>query len=122
MRGPQLYAQLGVKGSMDIIEPAECGRPRGRPASESGRRRSPACVRSARFAEIPRRRLYSNIPKFSLLHYRKVFQFGRKHDSPAILEKMFNINAWGEAWRNGIYDYVHYHSMIHEVLGVTSLI
>lgn len=35
-----------------------------------------------------------------------------------MLEKTFNVNGWGDAWRNGIYDFVHYHSMIHEVLGI----
>jgi uncharacterized protein YjlB len=59
-----------------------------------------------------------NNPKYPLLHYRKVVRFGRKHDPASVLEKIFNINGWGDAWRNGIYDFVHYHSMIHEVLGV----
>src|SRR6478735_5258500 len=26
--------------------------------------------------------------------------------------------GWGSSWRDGIYDYVHYHSRIHEVLGI----
>lgn len=45
-------------------------------------------------------------------------RFGRRYDPAAVLEKIFNVHGWGDAWRNGIYDFVHYHSMIHEVLGV----
>jgi uncharacterized protein YjlB len=59
-----------------------------------------------------------NNPKLPLLYYRKAFHFSRKHDPAATLEVVFNAHSWGEAWRNGIYDFVHYHSMIHEVLGI----
>jgi uncharacterized protein YjlB len=31
---------------------------------------------------------------------------------------VFESNGWGKSWRDGIYDYVHYHSQIHEVLGI----
>lgn len=59
-----------------------------------------------------------NNPQFPLLYYRKALRFGRKQDPAAILEEIFIAHGWGQAWRNGIYDFVHYHSMIHEVLGV----
>jgi uncharacterized protein YjlB len=59
-----------------------------------------------------------NNAKLPLLIYRKVVRFDRRHDPAATLEAIFNAHSWGEAWRNGIYDFVHYHSMIHEVLGV----
>lgn len=35
-----------------------------------------------------------------------------------IIEEIFKKNAWTNSWRNGIYDYHHYHSIAHEVLGV----
>jgi uncharacterized protein YjlB len=35
-----------------------------------------------------------------------------------VLEDLFGSNGWGASWRDGIYDYVHYHSRIHEVLGI----
>jgi len=34
------------------------------------------------------------------------------------IEKTFAGNGWGNMWRNGIYPYVHYHSMIHEAMGI----
>ena len=40
-------------------------------------------------------------------------------DDPALtIEQVFKTNRWLNAWRNGIYDYHHYHSTAHEVLGV----
>lgn len=35
-----------------------------------------------------------------------------------IIENIFEKNNWSNSWRNGIYDYHHYHSITHEVLGV----
>jgi uncharacterized protein YjlB len=35
-----------------------------------------------------------------------------------VFEELFERNGWGDSWRDGIYDYVHYHSRIHEVLGI----
>jgi uncharacterized protein YjlB len=34
------------------------------------------------------------------------------------IEGLFGANGWGEMWRNGIYDYLHYHATVHEALGV----
>lgn len=34
------------------------------------------------------------------------------------IEKLFAANGWGQMWRNGIFDYLHYHATVHEVLAV----
>jgi uncharacterized protein YjlB len=34
------------------------------------------------------------------------------------IEKLFSANGWGDMWRDGIYDYLHYHSTVHEALGI----
>ena len=39
-------------------------------------------------------------------------------DPEAAIEQLFGANGWGDMWRNGIYDYAHYHATVHEALGV----
>lgn len=36
------------------------------------------------------------------------------------IEKTFHGNGWGSSWRNGLYNFHHYHSTAHEVLGLYS--
>lgn len=55
--------------------------------------------------------------KLPLLLYRKAFN--ERGDSGAEwLEARFYKNNWKNSWRNGVYDFHHYHSTSHEVLGV----
>ena len=106
---------------MDINEPVKRLAEKATGIGIPSREQALACVRSVRPSHMKFRDdgYIPNNPKFPLLHYRKVLQFGPASIDPAaVLEKVFDVNGWGEAWRNGIYDYVHYHSMIHEVLGI----
>lgn len=45
---------------------------------------------------------------------------GALADQPQMMEQTFNQNRWLNSWTNGVFDYHHYHSNCHEVLGVIS--
>jgi uncharacterized protein YjlB len=34
------------------------------------------------------------------------------------IEKLFAGNGWGAMWRNDVYNFLHYHATVHEVLGI----
>jgi uncharacterized protein YjlB len=51
------------------------------------------------------------------LVYKQAIEVGNDHPERTI-EDLFEVNGWGDMWRNGIYDYLHYHSTVHEALGV----
>jgi uncharacterized protein YjlB len=59
-----------------------------------------------------------NNPALPLVLYRGGIALAGSPDPEKLIETTFAENGWGDMWRNGIYPYVHYHSMIHEVLGV----
>lgn len=54
-----------------------------------------------------------NNPKLPVILY-----FGAFKNHPQEIEPTFNLNNWRNSWVNGVYDYHHYHSNAHEVLGV----
>jgi uncharacterized protein YjlB len=41
-----------------------------------------------------------------------------EEDKEDLVKEVFEQNGWSNAWTDGIYDYHHYHSITHEVLGV----
>jgi uncharacterized protein YjlB len=53
-----------------------------------------------------------------LLVYKRAIEVGNEHPEKTI-EGLFGANGWGQMWRNGVYDYLHYHATVHEALGVT---
>ena len=60
-----------------------------------------------------------NNPVLPVLLYVGAIDVGGKQSPESIFEKWFAANGWGHGqWRNGIYPFVHYHSEIHEVLGI----
>jgi uncharacterized protein YjlB len=42
------------------------------------------------------------------------------NDPEAAIEAVFAAHGWGQMWRDGIFDYQHYHATVHEVLGVAT--
>ncbi|CAH0344717.1 cupin domain-containing protein [Bacillus sp. CECT 9360] len=54
-----------------------------------------------------------NNPNLPVLFYPGAFS-----EQPERTEETFNKNNWRNSWTNGVFDFHHYHSNAHEVLGV----
>ena len=60
-----------------------------------------------------------NNPALPVLVYKGAAAIEDKRSPEGAIENQFATNGWGHGqWRNGIYPFVHYHSMIHEALGI----
>jgi hypothetical protein len=59
-----------------------------------------------------------NHPIFPVFVCKGAILFPKQMDPAAVFEDLFEKNGWSDSWRDGIYDYLHYHSQIHEVLGI----
>lgn len=59
-----------------------------------------------------------NNPAFPVLLYRDAVAFPQELDPAEMLEKIFAGNGWGSGWRNGIFDFLHFHTQTHEVVGI----
>jgi uncharacterized protein YjlB len=88
------------------------GRPTPREVDAALRQRKPNVFRFADDGIVP------NNPKLPLILYRGPVRTAGAADPAALFEILFERNGWKDSWRNGVYDYVHYHSQIHEVLGI----
>jgi uncharacterized protein YjlB len=59
-----------------------------------------------------------NNPRWPLVIYREAVKFPKSINPASLIDALFEKNGWGKSWRDSVYDFVHYHSQIHEVLGV----
>lgn len=76
------------------------------------RARTPVQFRFADDGETP------NNPRWPLLIYRSPVKMENGFDPAAIFEELFASNGWTDSWRDGIYDFLHFHTHRHEVLGI----
>lgn len=58
-----------------------------------------------------------NHPTLPLILYKGVLRLNGA-DPAATAEQLFTNNGWQGTWRNGIFDFHHYHSNAHEVLAI----
>ena len=61
---------------------------------------------------------FPNNPHLPVIIYKNALSEETANLADAF-EKLFKAHKWENAWRNGIYEYHHYHSTAHEVLGVS---
>jgi uncharacterized protein YjlB len=60
-----------------------------------------------------------NNPRLPFLVYPKVIDLSGRVEPAEVIEETFAANGWGDnMWRDGVYPFPHYHSMIHETLGI----
>src|SRR3954469_8538645 len=61
-------------------------------------------------------RLVPNNP-MPFVVYKQALQVANDQPEKTI-EDLFGANGWGDMWRDGIFDYLHYHATVHEALGI----
>lgn len=62
---------------------------------------------------------FPNNGQLSLLVYRNALRIESK-SAGSDVEHLFESNGWSNSWEDGVFDYHHYHSIAHEVLGIIS--
>jgi uncharacterized protein YjlB len=105
-----MYVRESLKKTFEKV--IGIGKPSAGAARSAVRPRKPRTVRFKDDGTVP------NNPRLPFICYRGAVALAKSEDPAAVFEQLFASNGWVDSWRDGIYDYVHYHSRTHEVLGV----
>jgi uncharacterized protein YjlB len=68
---------------------------------------------------IPENGSFPNNAHLPVLIYKGILELPDEHPDK-VIRQIFEMNKWSNAWTNGIFDYHHFHSITHEVLGICS--
>lgn len=60
-----------------------------------------------------------NNPSLPVILYRQAARLSVSEPAE-LFEALFDSNDWPSAWRNGVFDYHHFHTTAHEALGLYS--
>jgi uncharacterized protein YjlB len=59
-----------------------------------------------------------NNARLPMILYRTPVRLPDRFDPAAVFEDLFAANGWADSWRDGMYDFLHFHTHTHEVLGI----
>src|SRR5258706_9183377 len=59
-----------------------------------------------------------NNSRLAMILYRSPVRMPDRFDPAAVFEELFASNGWEDSWRDGMYDFLHFHTHTHEVLGI----
>src|SRR4051794_26683887 len=63
-------------------------------------------------------KVWPNNNHLPALIYKGVFNLNESQGAD-LIEEHFKNNKWSNSWKNGVYQYDHYHSNAHEVIGIS---